>query len=89
MAKPKLKFFGSLSLDGIKQAVTEVSSKVETHEKYGKQLKVTGAQWDDNGISLQVYNPDTKESFNIGRLLVSQFEDNVTAESAKDADLPF
>ena len=93
MAGPKQKFFGSLSLDGIKKAVVEVSSKVDEHEKYGKQLKVQAAQWDDGAISITLWDAEKKESINLGRLMISKFDDNVTQQpnlsTPEEGDLPF
>ena len=92
MAGPKQKFFGSLSLDGIKEAVTTVPAKVDTHEKYGKQLKVNAAQWDDGGISLSLWDAENKKEIKLGNLRVSTFNDAPkVAESLKpqNDDLPF
>jgi len=92
MAQPKLKFFGSLSLDNISKAVKTISSKVENHATYGKQIKVTGAQWDDDGISIDVYNNETKTSLKLGNLKVSQFDNEKIVEKEdeeKDTGLPF
>ena len=95
MAGPKQKFFGSLSFDGLKEA-GKIEGKVTTHEKYGKQLKIQAAQWDDDGISISVYNPETQESIKVGNLRVSTFNNNDSkpqdaAPVAKEAegDLPF
>ena len=90
MATPSQKFFGSLSLDGLKKAVTEIPTKVDNSEKYGKQLKINAAQWSDGNISIDIYNSETKESIKLGSLRVSQFDDSVPSDAKKvDADLPF
>ena len=90
---PVKKYFGSLSLDGISQAVKQVSSKVDVSEKYGKQLKVSASMWDDGGVSIDIWDGDTKESIKLGNLRVSQFEDNKTSAPAQaneqTSDLPF
>ena len=92
MAAPKLKLFGSLNLDGVKKAVVDVPGKVGEY-KGQKQLKVTAAQWDDNGISLEVWNPETKESIKIGNLRVSTLDNNAPQQQVdltpKEDDLPF
>ena len=97
MAKqgPKEKFFGSLNLDGIGKAVKSAPDKVKESD-FGRELKIQAAQWDDDGISISVYNAETKENIKIGNLKVSQFTNKATdslKESIKpsdvEGDLPF
>lgn len=85
MAQPKNKFYGSISLDGIKQAVTQVPAKVTSHEKYGKEVKITAAQWDDDAISLQVYDAESKTAINIGRIMISKL-DGASSSTPVDVD---
>ena len=85
MAAPKQKFFGNLNLDGVKKAVTEASSKVGEYNGQ-KQLKISAAQWDDDGISIEVWTKETG-SIKIGNLRVSSFNDNNAASQATVADL--
>ena len=91
MPGPKLKLFGSLSLDGIKKVVTNVPSKVGEY-KGDKQLKVTAAQWEDDGISIEVWDAEKKESIKLGNLRVSTL-DGAPQQSIdttpKSDDLPF
>ena len=95
MPGPVKKLFGSVSLDGIKKAVVSIPGKVQESEKYGKQLQVQGAEWEDGAISISIYNGETKESINIGRLMLSKFTDDNQggggAPSPADTsdDLPF
>ena len=93
MAGPTKKFFGSLSLDGIKQAVLEVPAKVDNSEKYGKQLKVSAAQWDDGGISINLWDADNKREIKLGNLRVSQFDaapqQQQSISTPQEGDLPF
>ena len=95
MAAPIKKYFGSISLDGVKQSVVQVKDKVTTHEKYGKQLKVTASMWEDGAISIDLWDGEKKEAIKIGRLMVSTFDDNAKAESTPNTagvetdDLPF
>jgi len=86
----KQKYFGSLSLDGIKKAVTEVPAKVGEY-KGEKQLKVNAAQFDDDGIALSIWDNEKKEAIKIGNLRVSTLEGNsAPAQSTQtDNDLPF
>ena len=92
MPGPKLKLFGSLSLDGIKKVVTNVPSKVGEY-KGEKQLKVTAAQWDDNGISIEVWDAEKKEAIKLGNLRVSTLDGNAPQQSVdttpQAGDLPF
>ena len=95
MAGPKQKFFGNLNLDGVKEAVTKLSDKVSDYNGQ-KQLKISAAQWDDDGISIEVWSKETG-SIKLGNLRVSQFKDNGApaapvsndAFKAQDDDLPF
>ena len=90
MSGPKLKLFGSLSLDGIKKAVTNVPSKIGEY-KGEKQLKVSAAQWEDDGISIELWDAEKKESIKLGNLRVSTLDGPKKVESASDSneDLPF
>ena len=96
MPGPVKKFFGNLSLDGIKKAVVEVPNKVDNHEKYGKQIKVSAAQWEDGGISISIWNGEKKEEIKLGNLRVSQFDDApktnnsfAAPAASNEPDLPF
>lgn len=90
MAGPKQKYFGSLSLSGIKKAVTEIPSKVGEY-KGDKQLKVNAAMWDDGNISLSIWDGEKKEDIKIGNLRISTLDAPKVAESKDDSkdDLPF
>ena len=93
MPGPKRKLFGSLNLDGIKKVVTDVPNKVGEY-KGEKQIKVTAAQWEDDGISIEVWDAEKKESIKIGNLRVSTLDGNsspqpAAAESNDGPDLPF
>ena len=92
MAMPTKKYFGSLSLDGIKKAVTEVPSKVGEY-KGDKQLKVNAAMWEDGGISINIWDGEKKEEIRIGNLRVSTLDNSAPQQSVdttpKSDDLPF
>ena len=95
MAQPTKKYFGSLSAEGLGKAF-KVENKVQVHEKYGKQLKINAARWEDGGISIDVWDAEKKESINIGRLMVSTFDDKpkdghtaAVTSGADGTDLPF
>jgi len=91
MPGPVKKFYGNISID----ALTELKHLIETHEKYGKQLKVGAAQWDDGGISIDVWDKEAKKATKLGSLRVSQFENNgggfaaPAAAAPSEPDLPF
>ena len=92
MAGPKLKLFGSLDLAGIKKAVVEIPGKVGEYQG-NKQLKVSAAQWDDGGISIEIWNGEKKESIKLGNLRVSTLDGQSPAAAAPSSpandDLPF
>ncbi len=91
MGAPVKKLFGSLSLDGIKKAVTEVPSKVGEY-KGEKQLKVSAAEWEDGGISLTIWDAEKKESIRIGNLRISTLDDAPAPKQnlePQEGDLPF
>lgn len=74
MGAPKQKFYGNLQLDNLGKAIQSLPAKVQESEQYGKQFKINAAQWDDDKISISVWNPETKETFKLGTLIVSQFQ---------------
>ena len=90
MAGPKEKFFGNLTIDALKEAIKLPG---RTNEYNGqKQLKITAAQWDDNGISIGVWDAEQKKEIRIGSLRVSKLEDNKSqapAPAAGNDDMPF
>ena len=92
---PSEKFWGSLNLDKLKEAVLGAPSKIKEDEKYGKQLYIDAAQWEDGGISISVYDKESQQRFSIGNLRVSNFSDNAdsgnkgASASKAGEDLPF
>lgn len=84
---PIKKYFGNINLGGLKKAVSEIPAKVDDY-KGEKQLKVSAAMWEDGGISIDIWNGDTKESIKLGNLRVSSFDDD-GASAAPAEDLPF
>lgn len=74
MGAPKEKYFGNLQIDALNKAMDNIPAKLTNHEKYGKQFKVQAAQWDDGKITLSVWNSETKETFKLGSLILSQFQ---------------
>ena len=92
MPGPKQKYWGSLSLDEIGKAVKQVPAKFKNDEKYGKQLQVDAAIWEDGNISISIWDKEKNETIKLGNLRVSQFQGGdskpAVAESTSD-DLPF
>ena len=90
MSGPKQKLFGSLSLSGIKKAVNQIPNKVGEY-KGDKQLKVNAAQWDDGGISIEIWDAEKKESIKLGNLRISTLDSPKKVESSDSGndDLPF
>ena len=92
MAQPKQKFFGNLLTNGLKEAFKVDSAKSEYNGE--PQLKISAAQWEDDGISIDVWDKESKKSIKIGYLRVSKLDGgsfSAPAESKEDSneDLPF
>ena len=90
--KPTIKYFGSITLSELKAAVAAAQASNNLSEYNGEaQLKIGAAKWEDGNISIEAYDKETKTSFKLGNLRVSQFEDTQSAstESAPAEDLPF
>ena len=49
----KNKYYGNLQLDNLGKAVKTIPGKVEKTEKYGHQIKVKAAMWEDGGITIE------------------------------------
>ena len=83
--------FGSISIDGIKEAKSRVPAKFQSHEKYGNQLKVSAVEFEDGNISLSIWDADKKEAIKLGTLMTSTLDDAPKAEpkAVKEDDLPF
>ena len=95
----KNKYYGNLQLDNLGKAVKTIPGKVEKTEKYGHQIKVKAAMWDDDGISIDIWDNETKTSLKLGKLTLDkeyvqpQETEKTTTEPEKeesdDEDLPF
>lgn len=60
-----------------KDAYKKVS---ESNDKVtgGKRFSIEGSQWDDNSISLSFYDKETKKRYDLGKIMVSKFQDNLS-----------
>ena len=92
MAGPVKKFYGNINVDGL----TKVKHLIEEHEKFGKQLKINAAQWEDGNITIDVWDKEAKQATKLGSLRVSTFDNNnaapqqsLTQAPAGEPDLPF
>lgn len=94
----KQKFFGNLQLDNLGKAVKTIPSKVEKSDKYGHQIKVKAAMWEDGGITIDIWDPENKVAHKLGKLMVdkeyvqptaSEDPAPTTTEQSEDPDLPF
>ena len=76
MATVVRKWSFPLSIDKIKQAMKEQPKKVTDSEKYGKTLWVDGAEFEDGGVSLSVYNSETKDRIRISNGKLEEGQNN-------------
>ena len=42
----------------------------------GKRFAIEGTQWDDNSISLSFYDKTTQMRYDLGKIMVSKFQDS-------------
>ena len=90
MAQPKLKLFGNLLTNGLKEAFKVESAKSEYNGE--PQLKISGAQWEDGNITIDVWDGANKKSIKIGQLRVSTLDNNSAPKKVEESgneDLPF
>lgn len=95
MGKPIKFTFGELLLDKIKPAI-DMKPDALQDRGYGKELKVSGTEWSDGSISIEVYDPNTKQSIRVGTLVKSKRQPGDTSNNqfnnykqGADTDLPF
>ena len=95
MPQPKQKFFGNFDLQELTDAIKAVKANDEISEFKGKkQVKIGAAQWEDGGISLDIWVKGEKKAYKIGYLRVSTLDGGSSFKpadnfAAKDEDLPF
>jgi len=94
----KNKYYGNLQLDNLGKAVKTIPGKVEKTEKYGHQIKVKAAMWEDGGITIDIWDAENKVAHKLGKLMLDK---EFTSEAAAptqtsaaevedpDEDLPF
>ena len=93
----KQKYYGNLQLDNLGKAVKTIPGKVEKTEKYGHQIKVKAAMWEDGGITIDIWDAENKVAHKLGKLMLDK---EFTSEPAAptqaavevedpDEDLPF
>lgn len=74
------KYWTSISIDGIKQALKEMPAKVRTSDKYGQQLSADVKFWEDGSASITVWNAETQQRINIGKIMISKHQDGAPAQ---------
>tara|TARA_R100001480_G_scaffold30431_2_gene41447 strand:+ start:251 stop:541 length:291 start_codon:yes stop_codon:yes gene_type:complete len=93
----KQKYYGNLQLDNLGKAVKTIPGKVEKTEKYGHQIKVKAAMWEDGGITIDIWDAENKVAHKLGKLMLDkEFTSEPAAPSQAapevedpDEDLPF
>ena len=86
------RYWASLSINGIKDAMAKMPNKVKDSEQYGKQVMANVKVWDDGTASISVYNAETKERINLGKILISKDQNEVAAPAPAsnfDDNAPF
>jgi len=68
----KQKYFGNLQLDNLGKAVKTIPGKVEKSEKYGHQIKVKAAMWEDGGITIDIWDGENKVAHKLGKLILDK-----------------
>lgn len=71
-SKIKQKYFGNLQLDSLSVAVKQIPSKVEKTDNYGHQIKVKAQVWEDDGITIDIWDSENKKSYKLGRLVLDK-----------------
>lgn len=69
------KLWGSLSLDGIKDAKGKSPKRFKNSDQYGQQMTFDAKQWEDGGISLSVSYQDESEQWqriHVGNIRISK-----------------
>ena len=95
--QPTKKMWGYLLKDEVEK-VTKMAHLVKKNEKYGNQIAVKAAEWDNGNISIQVWDPETKTAVKIltlrpdnGQAAPSNALPRIqkAADDAADDDFPF
>ena len=73
-----MNYFGLLNIDDLGKTIKSNPDKVVNKENYGRNLQIDGKQWEDGSISLSIYNKESKERFNIGKIFKSKFQQDTS-----------
>ena len=70
------RWFGNLTLDELKKALEDPQIKhlKSKHDTYGNQIEVRIAEFDTGGLSMSVFDHQSKISYVIGGLTPSKFK---------------
>ena len=80
------RYWASISIDGIKDAMSKFPQRVKSSEQYGKQLNAGVKFWEDGTASISVYDAETKQRVNIGKILINKEENAPQAPAAPAND---
>ena len=88
------KYWASLSLDGIGEAVKKCPKRYKTSEQYGKQLTADVKVWDDGNATVSVSYQDANgewQRINIASIRESKDQGQAAPApaAAPTSDLPF
>jgi len=75
------KYFGSVNLDKIKDALEAVPYN-RVNNGYGDELKADAVIFDDGNVGLSVYNKETGKRIYIGKFMPSKFQNKTTNEQS-------
>ena len=81
------KYFGTIQLDNLGKAVRTIPAKVDKTEKYGHQIKVKAATWEDGGITIDIWDAENKVAHKLGKLMVDKEFVKPTSKIMNGADL--
>ena len=71
MGQPKKWLWGNINLGALKTVITASPQSVGEYNGE-KQIKVSATQWDDDGISIEFYDKETKQSTKLCNLRLSE-----------------
>ena len=86
----KLRYWGSLGIEELRQA-TQLKGALKEY-KGKKELSVEAVKWEDNNISISIYDKESNSRIDLGHLKVSRYQDGggSTDKPAETTDnLPF
>lgn len=92
MAQPVRKWRLALNMDQQKDYAKANPKSISKSEQYGTSQWVDVAEWEDGGLTLTGYDPETKTRFKIGNTIKQQENAQQSAPAkvaVQDDGLPF